>query len=330
MIFAYFAVFILASSYQDGLLALALVPGEVAARPWSLLTYAFIPRQGMFWFFISMLVLWIMARPLEEEWGSPRFLAFWLVAVLGAAAMALVLGKALIGDVGFQASLLFTFATLYPETEFRLFFVLPVKVKYIAVVGGAFLLLTSFAYGLLGGIANVVGGSAGYLFFLATRRLPSRRKVAFEIKKRRADLVAKVQDASVETRNRGWDPKVRAAESRVREAGRVVGRRRAPARRARPPAGSLDHRLRPGRFRLCRRPGVPGLRRLPRVRRPPHPHGRRSRSFVEGDSRPRVGDELGSCPDTRAGLPHPGRRHGLGCARCSEPQSSEPPREQRR
>jgi len=222
LIFAYFAVFILASGFSEGLAALALVPGQVAARPWSLLTYGFIPNQSMFWFFISMLVLWIMARPLEDAWGSPRFLAFWLVATLGAAGASLLLGQPLVGDFAFQASVLFTFATLYPDTEFRLFFIIPVKVKYLAIIGGAFLVFSGLAYGVIGGLAHIAGMSAGYLFFLATRRLPSRRKVVFEIKKKRSEMIVATQAATVEKRNSEWDPSVRAAETRAREAGKVV------------------------------------------------------------------------------------------------------------
>ncbi len=225
LIFVHFAVFILTAlspeNVDAALTALKLVPGEVAARPWSLVTYQFL-HGGMLSFFISMLVLWIMARPLEDEWGSPRFLVFWAVSVLGAAGAAVLVGVPLAGDVFLAASLLFTYATLYPDVEFLLFFILPVKVKYLAIVGGAFLAFQSLQFGVLGGLVNLIGMSAGYLFFLATRRLPSKRKVVFELKKRKADLVAKTHDASVESRNRGFDPKVRAAAARAREAGGVA------------------------------------------------------------------------------------------------------------
>ncbi len=225
LIFVHFAVFLLTAvspENQDAArAALTLIPGEVAARPWSVVTYQFL-HGGMLSFFISMLVLWIMARPLEEEWGSPRFLVFWAVSVLGAAGAAVLVGVELGSDVFLAASLLFTYATLYPNVEFLLFFILPVKVKYLAIVGGAYLAFQSLQLGLMGGLVNLVGMSAGYLFFLATRRLPSKRRVVFELKKRKADLVAKTQDATVEVRNRGWDPKVRAAVGRAQEAGAVA------------------------------------------------------------------------------------------------------------
>ena len=157
LIFAHFAVFILSTTIQGSQQALALIPGLVASRPWTLVTYQFIHGASMFWFFISMLVLWIMARPLEESWGSPRFLSFWLVATFGASITAVLIGRPLYGDLGFGTCLLFTFATLFPEVEFRLFFIIPVKVKYLAIVAAAILVYSSLAMGLVAGLPNVAG-----------------------------------------------------------------------------------------------------------------------------------------------------------------------------
>jgi membrane associated rhomboid family serine protease len=222
LIFAHFAVYFLTSTGQGSVELLALFPGAVAARPWTLVTFQFI-HGGMISFFFSMLVLFIMARPLESLWGSPRFLAFWLISIFGAAGTALLFGVPLGGDIFLATSLLFTFATLYPDTEFRLFLILPVKVKYLAVFGAAFLVFQSIQYGLLAGLVNVVGMSAGYAFFLVTRRLPTRRKVAFEIKKRRTVREIKAEGGVAADRNTAWDPRVRQAETEARVAGEVPG-----------------------------------------------------------------------------------------------------------
>lgn len=220
LLFLHFAFYLMTSTGQGSIEMLALIPGLVGARPWTLFTFQFI-HGGMFWFFISMLVLWIMARPLEELWGSARFLTFYLISIGGAAGTALLLGAPLAGDAFVSASLLFTYATLYPDTEFLIFFILPVKVKYLAVVGGAFLVFGSMGYGLLAGAANVVGMSAGYVFFLVTRRMPTRRKLMFDRKQRRAARELANESNAAEDRNRAWDPRVRQAEAETREAGEV-------------------------------------------------------------------------------------------------------------
>jgi membrane associated rhomboid family serine protease len=216
LLFAHFAVFFLTTTSDGTFEALALIPRHFRSEPWRAVTFQFL-HGGMLSFFFSMIVLWIMARPLEESWGSPRFLVFWLISVLGAAGTALLFGQPLVGDIFLSTSLLFTFASLSPDTEFLLFLVLPVKVKWLAIFGGAVLLFSSFAtLGPLGGIANAVGMSAGYVYFLATRRLPTRRKLVFQMKKARGKIKATVEDATVERRNLDWDPSVREAEERLR------------------------------------------------------------------------------------------------------------------
>ena len=215
LIFVHFAVFILSWANRDGLINLVLVPGRVASHPWTLVTYQFVHGPSMFWFFISMLVLWIMAKPLEESWGSPRFVVFWLVATFGASLTAAGLKLSLVGDTGVGTSILLTFATLFPEVEFRLFFIIPVKVKYLAVVAVAWLAFSSLQMGLLLGVANIAGMCSGYLFFLATRRLPTRRKITFELKKRKASVEVKAENMVAENRNQAWNPRVREAAARV-------------------------------------------------------------------------------------------------------------------
>jgi membrane associated rhomboid family serine protease len=221
LIFVHFAVFLLSWANRDALTSLMVLPGGVAARPWTLVTYQFVHGASMFWFFISMLVLWIMAKPLEESWGSPRFLMFWLIATFGASLTAAGLKLPLYGDSGVGTSILLTFATLWPNVEFRLFFIIPVKVKYLAIVALAWLAFSSLQLGLLAGIANVAGMCSGYLFFLATRRMPTRRKIAFELRKRRASASIKSETVEAEQRNRAWDPKVREAVRRAAELGRI-------------------------------------------------------------------------------------------------------------
>lgn len=220
LLFVHVAVFFLTQVYPEGVQRLVLYPELVLGRPWTLVTYQFL-HGGMFSFFFSTIVLWIMARPIEESWGSPRFLLFWIISIGGAAATAMAFGVPLAGDTFLQASLLFTFATLYPNHEFLLFFILPVKVKYLALIGGGFLVFSALQMGLGRGLAYVIGMSAGYVFFLITRNLPTRRKLAFEMRKRRAVKEVQVESREAGERNAKWDASVRRAEAEAREAGAV-------------------------------------------------------------------------------------------------------------
>ncbi len=222
LLFAHFAFYFITTTAPAKAVLLALVPGSVAARPWTVLTFQFL-HGGMISFFFSMLILWIMARPLEASWGSPRFLAFWLISVGGAAGTAVLFGQPLAGDIFLQTSLLFTFATVSPDTEFLLFFVLPVKVKWLAYLAGGMLIFSAFArFGLFGGIANTVGMSAGFVYFLAIRKLPSRRKLAFKARQGRATAVAVARETVTERRNQAWDRRVREIVARLEAGGRLT------------------------------------------------------------------------------------------------------------
>ncbi len=217
LVFAHWAAFLLTYTRPEARVALALIPGAVAARPWTVVTFQLVHR-GMLDVALSTLVLWIMARPLEERWGSARLLAFWAVSTAGAAVTAVAFGTPLLGDVFLSGSLLFVFATLFPDTEFLLFFLLPVRVKWLGILGGAALLWMSVsAFGIAGGLVRAAGMASGYLFFLATRRLPPRRKVAWGLKRLQGAAVDGVRQAAAERRNREWDPRVRRAVARAGE-----------------------------------------------------------------------------------------------------------------
>jgi len=220
LIFVHFAVYIMTQIGQIAPRLLMFNPGLVVARPWSIVTFQFL-HFGMLSFFFSMLVLWIMARQLEEEWGSVRFLLFYLISILGAAATAFVLGIPLAGDIFLGTSLLFTFATTYPDTEFWIFFLFPVKVKYLAVIGGAFLFFQGRTLGFPAILLYMTGMASGYLFFLLAGRFPSRRRLAFELKKKKAEIELRQETSSAEKRNLAWDPAVRRAEIESRNEGKI-------------------------------------------------------------------------------------------------------------
>lgn len=132
---------------QDGeryLEMFAFVPGRFfSGEIWRVITYQFMHGSALSLFF-AMLILYIMGNALEEEWGSAGFVAFWALSVLGSAAVAVALAAPLIGSFFLSYSLLFAYAATYPEMTFYIFFVLPVKVKWLAWIALAILLIGIF------------------------------------------------------------------------------------------------------------------------------------------------------------------------------------------
>ena len=191
----------------------AFQPDVALQMPWTFVTYQFL-NTGALGLFFGTFMLYILGMGLEAEWGTTEFTAFWLVATLGGSGAALLTGGLLTS--GWQitgVSMLFAYAYLFPETQFLIFFVVPVKVKWLAWLGAALLvgqLVGAALTGRIGaGLANVFGASAGFLFFWLRHRGVQRAKRA----KREAVTAIKSagalrEDAALERRNRDLFPRV--------------------------------------------------------------------------------------------------------------------------
>ncbi len=202
----------------------AFQPALALRMPWTFVTYQFL-NTGALGLFFGTMMLYILGMALETEWGTPEFSLFWLVATLGGSAAAWLTGGVLTS--GWQitgVSMLFAYAYLFPETQFLVFFVVPVKVKWLAWLGAALLgwsFLGAALSGRIGaGLANLCGASAGFLWFWIRHRGLQKARRA------RRDAVAAVksagairEDASLERRNRDLFPKVEALRASVRAGG---------------------------------------------------------------------------------------------------------------
>jgi len=188
-------------------------PGAAFERPWTFLTYQFLHEEP-FGLFFGTLVLYILGSALEMEWGTGEFTVFWLVSTLGASLAALATGNVLLsGGVLTGASLLFAYAYLFPDMQFLIFFVIPVKVKWLAWLAVAML-----AWGLLqatlagrpgAGFVNVAGAGAGFLFFWIRHHGGTRAKKAARLAVVAVKTAGAVRDdAALERRNRELFPKV--------------------------------------------------------------------------------------------------------------------------
>lgn len=151
--------------------------GEV----WRILSFQFVQGASLFGgpaigLFFTLLILYIMGAPLEEEWGSLDFVLFFVVSTLGSALAAFVFQlPPLLGSYAFTYSLLFAYATTFPRQQFLIFFILPMKVTWLAYIS-----LGLLAMGLIGrspdSVAAAAGAAASFLFFyIRTGRMRTTR-----------------------------------------------------------------------------------------------------------------------------------------------------------
>ncbi len=121
--------------------ALVLDPEKIKqGQLWRLVTYIFVPEAQGFWIIFALLFLWFLSSVLEDLWGPLRLNAFYLVGMLGCTIAAFFFGGGP-SNTFLNLSLFFAFATVAPDYEVFLFFLVRVKIKYLAwVLAGIFAL----------------------------------------------------------------------------------------------------------------------------------------------------------------------------------------------
>ena len=119
----------------------ALLHGEV----WRLVTFVFVPAYSSpFALLISLYFYYWIGSTLERQWGTAKFNLYYfsgmLLTVLGAVLASLITGNYYLTVAGtnyVNLSMFFAFAFLFPDTTVLLFFILPVKMKWLAYLDGA-------------------------------------------------------------------------------------------------------------------------------------------------------------------------------------------------
>jgi membrane associated rhomboid family serine protease len=144
---------------------------------WRLVTYGFCHSTLMHIAF-NLFILWMFGRTIEPIYGSREFLSFFLVGVvisgLGHVAFQLVTGHqaGVVGASGGVMAVVFLTAMHYPRMTVLLFFVIPMQLRWLAVlyavadVFGAFNPQSGVAH-----VAHLGGAAFGILYFKLNLRI---------------------------------------------------------------------------------------------------------------------------------------------------------------
>ena len=116
---------------------------------WRVITFIFLPPSARSLFFLFMLYFYyFIGNSLEKTWGSFQFTVYYLFGVAGTIIAGFIAGSA--GNMYLNMSLFFAFAQLFPDHQVLLFFIIPVKVKYLAYINWIF-----FAFSLVSALINL-------------------------------------------------------------------------------------------------------------------------------------------------------------------------------
>ncbi len=128
---------------------LSFVPAYIFQRQiWRVVTFIFVPEasSNIFFFAISTYFYYFIGSRMEEQWGTPRFNIFYLSGILLAIVVGFLatlngLSMAVTTSMYYtNLSLFLAFASLFPDMQVLMCYVIPVRVKWLAYLDGIFLL----------------------------------------------------------------------------------------------------------------------------------------------------------------------------------------------
>jgi hypothetical protein len=115
---------------------LLLIPERVlAGEVWRLATFLVMPPMGnpVFAFFFWYL-FYLMGTALERYWGTFRYNVYLLIGYVATVAVSFLTPQMPSSNAFVEGSVFLAFAFLCPDFELYLFFLLPVKIKWLALI----------------------------------------------------------------------------------------------------------------------------------------------------------------------------------------------------
>jgi membrane associated rhomboid family serine protease len=158
---------------------------------WRLITFVLMPIPGLdMMMLINLYFLWWVGASLEQHWGAFKFNVYYFTGVVACIVAAYFTGAASSTWLN-NASPMLAFATLFPDVEILLFFIVPIKVKWLGVVT-AMVVVVFFIQGGPMTRASIEASLVSYVLFFAAhwRDVLKGRQLQVRQRARRAELEA--------------------------------------------------------------------------------------------------------------------------------------------
>jgi len=144
--------FLFAMSGRFVLERVVLIPYRVTMGEWwRLITFLFIPplTNPIFAFF-AWYLFYLMGSALEGHWGAFRYNLFLLIGYIVTVAVSFLMPLYPATNLFIGGSVFLAFAFLFPDFQLYIFFIIPIKIKWLA-----FITWIGYAYELLVGSWSV-------------------------------------------------------------------------------------------------------------------------------------------------------------------------------
>jgi membrane associated rhomboid family serine protease len=161
---------------------------------WRLFTLPFDPpRQSVLFTLFAWYFFYMLGSALEEHWGAFRYNVYLLLGCLMTIAASFLVPSYPISNGFLAGSVFLAFATLFPDFQILLFFVLPVRIKWLALItwlGYAY----QVVFGDWGTRLMVLAATSNFLIFFARDILTNARFGRQQLVKKAASMVPKKKE----------------------------------------------------------------------------------------------------------------------------------------
>ncbi len=188
--------------------AAAVLRGQV----WRLVTFIFIPESSGLWLFLFLYFYYFIGSTLEREWGAGRFTIYYLTGML----MSIIYGFIAYFVTGYSysmtsnyinLSMFFAFATLFPDNMVLLFFFIPIKRKWLAIIDALY-----FVYAIISNFAAGMGlmsflplvAMLNYFLFCGVELFGSVMPRQRQQRRNTVDFKREVHRIKYETKNKNY------------------------------------------------------------------------------------------------------------------------------
>jgi len=109
---------------------------------WRIVTYVLLPTNGGIFLVISLFFYYWLGESLERLWGSTKFTVYYVSGTLLTALASLLaylidgISVPVYGAVYVNTALFLAFALNYPDAMVNIYFIIPVKMKWLAALEG--------------------------------------------------------------------------------------------------------------------------------------------------------------------------------------------------
>lgn len=102
---------------------------------WLLITFLCNPvSTSLFFAVFAWYIFYLYGSALERRWGAFRYLMYLLISYLGIVVLAFIFPDTYLTNAYMYTSLFLAFAYLYPNFQLLIFFIIPVRIKWLALL----------------------------------------------------------------------------------------------------------------------------------------------------------------------------------------------------